>query len=191
MILGTVICVGIVAGLIALQPVGTALDWGIRAAAMLGFFAIFLTSVSSVYMRELYQLLGRPFIKVHHGVAVAGLVLITLHPLGVAVASSSLLVFIPDFSSVRAFLSLGGRPAWYLVGGASLAALFRTKIKHSWRVIHFLNYLGFWLATVHGIMIGTDFGSPVITGITVAMALVLAGVFVHKRLQRWRLKSGR
>lgn len=191
MILGGAICVGGVAALIALQPAGTPLDWGIRAAAMLGLLAVFLTAISSVYMRELYHLLGRPFIKVHHGVAIVGLVLITLHPIGVAIRSSDPLVFIPDLASVRAFFALGGRPAWYLFGVASLAALFRTTIRRRWRVIHLLNYVGFWLATVHALMLGTDFRRPVMTTVGVALALALAGAFVHKRLQRWRVGSRR
>jgi predicted ferric reductase len=173
---------------IALQPFGTPLDWGVRAAAMLGYLAVFLTATASAYMRELFQLLGRPFIRVHHTYSVAGLILITLHPLGVAVRSSDPLVFIPDFSSLEAFLRLGGRPAWYLIGTASLAALFRTTIKQRWRLIHYLNYVAFFLATVHAIMSGTDFLSPVMRGIAVVMALIIVGVLVRKRIQRWRLK---
>lgn len=182
--LASVVLVGV---LIAWQPVGTPLEWGIRATALLGYLAVFLTALSVVYMRELYQLLGRPFIKVHHIVAVAGLILITLHPLGVAFGSSDLRVFLPDFSSAYAFFSLGGRPAWYLIGVASLAALFRASMKGSWRLIHYLNYAAFFLATVHAILIGTDFQSFVMRGVAVVLALVLVGVFAHKRLQRRRI----
>ncbi len=185
------ISIVIVAGVMALQPAPTPLDWIIRATAMLGFLAVFLTAISAVFMRELYQLLGRPFIRVHHVVAVAGLVLVTLHPVGVAIRSSSLRVFLPDFSSVDAFLSLGGRPAWYLIGLASLAALFRTRIKQSWRAIHYLNYVAFFLATAHALMIGPDFGSLAMRGVAALMALALVGVFVHKRLKRWRLTRRR
>ena len=185
------VSMAIVAGVMALQPSETPLDWGIRATAMLGLLAIFLTSISSAFMRELYQLLGRPFIRVHHLVAVAGLVLVTLHPVGVAIQSSSLRVFLPDFSSVEMFLSLGGRPAWYVIGLASLAALFRTRLKQSWRVIHYLNYVAFFLASVHAVMIGTDFGSLAMRGVTAVMASALVGVFVHKRLRRWRVTRRR
>ncbi len=191
LIAAAAISIAIVAGVMALQPAETPLDWIIRATAILGFLAVFLTSFSSVFMRELHQLLGRPFIRVHHLVAVAGLVLVTLHPVGVAIQSSSLRVFLPDFSSVEAFLRLGGRPAWYLIGLASLAALLRTRIKQSWRAIHYLNYVAFFIATAHAVMIGTDFGSLAMRGVAALMALALAGVFVHKRLKRWRLTRRR
>jgi DMSO/TMAO reductase YedYZ heme-binding membrane subunit len=155
---------------------------------MLGYLAVFLTAVTSAYMRELFQLLGRPFIKVHHVYSVAGLVLITLHPLAAALRSSSLLVFLPDFSSFYQFFSLGGRPAWYLIVAASLAALYRAAIGQRWRLIHYLNYVAFFLATVHAILIGTDFVSPVMKGIAILMALVVIWVLVRKRVQRRKVQ---
>jgi DMSO/TMAO reductase YedYZ heme-binding membrane subunit len=176
---------------IALRPFGGPLDWAIRGAALLGYWAIFLAVVSSVYMRELFLLFGRPFIRVHHLVAVAGLILVTLHPLGAALRSSRLGVFVPDFSSVDAFLRLGGRPAWYLILIASLAALWRARIKNKWRVIHYLNYVAFLLATVHAVMIGTEFVSSLLKVVPIALALVTVGVFVWKRVRRRRMRRRR
>ena len=178
----------LVAVLIAVRPLGGPLDWAIRGAALLGYLAIFLSVVSSAYMRELFQLLGRPFIRVHHILSASGLILVTLHPLAAAVRSSRLSVFLPDFSSLDAFLTLGGRPAWYLIGLAAVAALLRTRFKKSWRTVHYLNYVAFLLATVHAVMIGTDFVSLVMRLIAVAMALFAVGIFVWKRIQRRRLK---
>jgi DMSO/TMAO reductase YedYZ heme-binding membrane subunit len=187
-VLSSLVSVVLVTLSIALQPFGRPLDWVIRAAAMLGYLAVFLTAVTSAYMRELFQLLGRPFIKVHHVYSVAGLVLITLHPLAAALRSSSLLVFLPDFSSFYQFFSLGGRPAWYLIVAASLAALYRAAIGQRWRLIHYLNYVAFFLATVHAILIGTDFVSPVMKGIAILMALVVIWVLVRKRVQRRKVQ---
>ena len=176
-----------VGGLIALQPFGGPLDWFIRAAALLGYWFIFLAVVSSNYMREMFMAFGRPFIKVHHTVSVAGLVLVTLHPLAVAVRSSQPSVFVPVISSLGAFLRLGGRPALYLIGLAALAGLLRTRYRKRWRIVHFLNYVGFLLATAHGVMIGTDFVSPVTSGIAILLAVLVIAVFARKRIQRYRL----
>jgi sulfoxide reductase heme-binding subunit YedZ len=178
----------LVAILIALRPFGGPLNWGIRAAALLGYLAILLSVVSSAYMRELFLWLGRPFIKVHHIVSLTGLALVTLHPLGVAARSADLRVFLPDFSSPYLFFSLGGRPAWYLIGAAVLAAVFRKKVKDRWRLVHYLNYIAFFLATAHAIMIGTDFVSLLLKGIAIVMALAVVGVFVQKRVERSRVK---
>jgi sulfoxide reductase heme-binding subunit YedZ len=176
---------------IGFRPAGTVLDLAVRATAMLGYFAIFLTAVTSAYMRELFQLLGRPFIRVHHVYSVAGLILITLHPLGVAVRSSDILVFLPDFSSFYQFFSLGGRPAWYLIGIASLGALFRTTIRKRWRLIHYLNYVAFLLATVHAMLSGTDFFSLGMKAIPAAMGLVVLGVLIRKHIQRRNVRRRR
>ena len=97
----------------------------------------------------------------------------------------------PDVSSLDAFLRLGGRPAWYLLGIAALAAVLRGRIKQSWRTLHYLNYVAFLLATVHAVLIGTDFISPAMKGVAIALALVAVGVFVSKRVRRWRLKRRR
>jgi DMSO/TMAO reductase YedYZ heme-binding membrane subunit len=180
----SLIVVGI---LIALKPVGGRLDWAIRAAAMLGYLAIFLAVISSAYMRQLFKLFGRPFIRMHHILSVSGLILVTLHPLGIAVRGSQLSVFVPNVSSLDAFLRLGGRPAWYLIGIAALAAVLRTRIKKSWRAVHYLNYVAFLLATAHAVMIGTDFiSSPVMKAVAIAMALAVVAVFATKRIRRRR-----
>ncbi len=180
----------IVGLLIALRPSGTPLGWMIRAAALLGYWAIFLAVISSAYTRELFQLLGHPFIKLHHGVALSGLILVTLHPLGVALRSSSLGVFVPAVSSLDAFLRLGGRPAWYLLGIAALAAAMRVRMKRSWRIIHYLTYAAFLLATVHAVMIGSDFVSPVMQALAIALAAVVAVSFARKRIKRQRATGG-
>jgi DMSO/TMAO reductase YedYZ heme-binding membrane subunit len=74
-----------------------------------------------------------------------------------AIDAASLAVFLPSFASWRLFLSLGGRLAWYLIGIAALAAALRKSIGQGWRIIHYLNYAAFWLASVHASLIGTTF----------------------------------
>ena len=65
---------------------------------------------------------------------------------------------------------------------ASLAAVLRSALGRNWRTVHFLNYLAFLLATVHGVMIGTDFQSSVVKAISILMAVAVIGIFVLKRL---------
>lgn len=179
----------LVGGLIALQPVGDFLSWVIRGAAILGYVAVFLAIISSAYLVELVRFFGRPFVKVHHLVSISGLVLITLHPLGAALRSNNLNVFLPKFDSWQVFLQLGGRPAWYLIGIAALAALFRTALRRRWRWVHVLNYVAFLLATVHAIWIGTDFQNIVMRVLAIGMALASGVVFVHKRRQLSKRRS--
>ena len=165
---------------------GTPLNWAIRGAALLGYQSVFLAIVSSAYMRQLVRLFGRPFVQVHHVVSVTGLILITLHPLGVALDNATISVFVPRFDSVLVFLQLGGRLAWYLVALAALIALLRRSVGRPWRVIHMLNYIAFLLITVHANLIGTDLQYAVTRAISIVMALVIVGVFVRKRLRQRR-----
>jgi DMSO/TMAO reductase YedYZ heme-binding membrane subunit len=181
LILIGIVALILVSGLISLRPYGTPLNWLIRGAALMGYLAIFLSVLSSAYMRQIYRIFGRPFVKVHHVLSVTGLVLVTLHPLGAAIDAGSLKVFLPKFDSWGIFLQLGGRPAWYLIAAASLAAVLRKTIGRTWRTIHFLNYLAFLLVTVHAIMIGTDLQHTIVKAVSVALALVVVVIFIQKR----------
>ena len=176
---------------IVFRPEGDPVHWIVRGSGMVGYVAVFLASLSSAYMRELYRLLGRPFLWGHHVLSVSGLVLIILHPTALAIETANASVFLPRFDSWLVFWQLGGRPALYLIAIASLGALLRKRWRKGWRTIHTLNYVAFLLATVHAILIGTDFGQPFLRLVPIAMALVVIGVFIHKRLGQRRAKSRR
>lgn len=183
--------VGLAIAAEAWSVAGRPIDWAIRSAALLGYQLVFLSIISSAYVVPLVRLFGRPFIKLHHLVAVTGLVLITLHPIGVAYDVGSAGVFVPDVSSVRAFLALGGRPAWYLIAIAALVAFLRRPIGPAWRVIHPLSYLAFILATVHANLIGTNMQPAVPRILSVLMSLAVVAVFVRRRVPRRRAAKPR
>lgn len=194
LILTGVVSLLVVIGLVSLDPLRAQeswLSWLARGLALLGYWSVFLSILSSAYLRELVRFFGRSFVKVHHVVSVTGLVLIGLHPVVVAINTRSLAVFLPRFSSLYIFLSLGGRLGWYFIGIASLAALLRTNLKRSWRFIHWLNYIAFFLASIHASLIGTTFTGrgvrAVILKVIVALlALVAAYVFVRRQVGRRR-----
>jgi DMSO/TMAO reductase YedYZ heme-binding membrane subunit len=165
---------------------GMPLNWAIRGAALLGYQSVFLAIVSSAYMRQLVRLFGRPFVQVHHVVSVSGLILITLHPLGVALDNATISVLVPRFESGLASLRLGGQLAWNLIALAALVALLRRSVGRPWRVVHRLNYVAFLSATVHANLIGTNLQYIVARALSIVMALVIVGVFVQKRLRRRR-----
>jgi membrane protein implicated in regulation of membrane protease activity len=110
--------------------------------------------------------------------------MLVLHAGGIALESSTLRTFLPRFDSLETFLRLGGRPAFWLIIIASLAALFRTSLGKKWQLIHWLNYLAFLLGTVHAQMIGFNFqslGMKIASGV---LALVLVWAFIRKRTQK-------
>lgn len=184
---GVLIGVGLVAlgltlALELLQPEGQPLDWAVRGLALLGYQFVFLSILSSAYLPQLVRFFGQPFIRIHHGLSITGLVLITLHPLAVALNSGTPLVFLPRFDSLRVFLALGGRPAWYLIAAGVLAAVLRKPLGKRWRLLHLLNYLAFALATAHANLIGANFQGLIVRLVSWAMLVAVVAVFVKRRL---------
>ena len=186
LILCGIVALLLTVGVVALDSLSTPLDGVIRAGALMGYLGVFLTALSSNYMRELTRFFGRSFIKVHHIVSVTALVALTVHAVGVAWRSGSASAFLPSFASWEAFFRLGGRPAFWLLAVTSLTALFRTAIGKNWKVIHWLNYLAFILGTIHAQMIGPNFQHIGVRIASAIMALVLIGVFVWKRTRKQR-----
>jgi methionine sulfoxide reductase heme-binding subunit len=182
LVLGGIVLLTLVAAIVAIRPLPAPIYWVIRGAALLGYLTIFLSILSSAYMVQLVRFFGRPFVKVHHVASITGLVAMMLHPLSLAWNSRTLSVFVPDFSSLTRFLTLAGRVVWPLIGIAALAAWLRKPIGKNWRAIHYLNYLAFWLATAHAILIGTNFQSLPMRIVAVVLALVTVAVLIQKRM---------
>lgn len=164
-------------------PSGSALVLVLRGLALTGYQLVFWAILSSAFVPQLVRFFGRPFVKVHHLASVGGLVCITLHPILVAVNSGSASVFLPRFDSLRTFLALGGRPAWYLIAAAVIAAVLRQRIGKGWRAVHALNYVAFALVTAHANLLGDSFQSPVFRVGSWVLAAGMLAVFVRRRLQ--------
>jgi hypothetical protein len=180
----------IIVAVVALDPVATPFDALVRGAALLAYLLIFIASVTSLYLRELTRFFGRPFVTVHHFAAVTGLVAAVLHPLLVAVRAGSPSVFLPRFDSLGIFLTLGGRPALYLILIAAGAAVWRSSLGQRWRTVHWLNYLAFWLVTAHALLIGSSFlDQPATRALAWVLAIALLGAFIWKRVQTARLRA--
>ena len=168
------------------NPSDYTLHAAMRGAAMLGYIYVFFACLSSAFLRDLNRLFGRPYLRVHHLVVTAGLTLLTIHGLTVALDNASASVFLPRFDSAEGFLMWGGPPAYILIWIAVIAALLRLALGAGWRALHWLNYIAFLLATAHGLMIGTDLVHPVPRWTATVMALVVIAVFFKKRFAERR-----
>jgi sulfoxide reductase heme-binding subunit YedZ len=176
--------------LLILTPRPSPASWIARGAALLGYTMISEAIVSSYFMRQMVRWFGYPFLKVHHALSIAGLALIAVHPIAAAVEWLSISIWIPRFDSLKLFFTWGGPPAFYLIAIATLAALLRKTIGKNWKLLHELDYMAFLLATVHGILLGTDLRYLVTRIVAIAMALAVTAVFVLKRFQeRARAKA--
>jgi sulfoxide reductase heme-binding subunit YedZ len=169
---------------VLLSPSRSVLFTAIRLAALLGLLSLSIAVIMTPFLPDIYRLFGRPFLKVHHLFAAAGLFFATLHPVLFAIALIDITVFIPLFGSLYDFLATGGRVALIALWIAFFAVLFRAAMPKYWRPVHALMYIVILLAVIHGDLIGTDFTNPFILLLFNCLALLAVGVFVVKRVQQ-------
>ncbi len=175
--------------LFILDALPASLHLVVRLFALWGYTFLAIATILTPFLKETVKIFGRPFIKIHHIFAFAGLGLITLHPISYSIEAMSASVFIPVFDSWSGFWANAGRLAIIVLYIALIAILLRKKIK-PWRIIHALMYIVLLMGFVHGNIVGTDFTS---TGILIIFS-ILFGLsvitFVAKRVQKYRLKKG-
>jgi len=172
-----------------LTTIQDAFDFFIRLGALFGFTAMFIATTMSPFMVQLYKIFGKPFIKLHHIFSIFGLIMITLHPVMFAISKMDITVFIPDVSSWISFWELAGRPAFFIIYIAALAAILRKSIQKYWRVFHVLNYIALLFAYIHGVLIGTDFQNFGILILFSAMLIISISSFALKRYQTYSRKQ--
>jgi len=140
---------------------GDMVSFLIRLFALWGYICLAVAAIMAPFLKEIYKMFGKPFLKVHHFFAFSGLLLITLHPAYVAFQSRSAAVFIPVFTSWYGFWVYAGRPALIVLYLALIVVLFRKKFKF-WRIIHSLMYLVLFFGFIHAFLVGTDFNNILI-----------------------------
>jgi len=190
----------------ALDPLDATFWFFTRLFALLGLVALFVSSILTPFAKELYQIYKKPFIKIHHGSAIFGLVAITLHPIIFAIDKAisesnfveGLKVFLPKFDTAYNFWSLAGRPALILIYVALIGALLRKAFKSGWRYMHALNYVALIFGVVHGIIIGEDFynfyetlqvNDLIVTILFLIMTAITIATFTLKRIQLYKLNQ--
>ncbi len=131
----------------------------IRFLGLYGFLFLSVAALTTPFLAEITVAFGKPFKKIHHAFAAAGIVLITFHPIVNAVQRMSLEVFVPNVNSLTAFLTLAGRPALYLFYIGLAAAFLRMRIPKYWRFFHGLIYVVLFFGIVHANLLGEDFAN--------------------------------
>ncbi len=155
----------------------------VRLFALYGFLALSIAAIMTPFLREVYQLFGRPFLFLHHRFAAFGLAAVTVHPIALALLIANPRVFIPTLTSWTGFWTNAGRPALILIYVAVVAVLLRRQVPRYWRPVHALMVVALFLAIVHANLIGTDFDG-------IAIPLIFNGLFIAVlaafALKRWR-----
>ncbi len=154
-----------------------------RIIGLTGLTSLFITILLSLMVKESKNIFGVYYIKIHHFFSIMSLVLITLHPVIVAIDFGTTGVFIPKFGSWKEFLTEGGRVALYLIYFAVIIAVLRKNIKRYWKYFHYFLYPAFFLSAIHGILKGTDSDNRIMFFLNTAMVTVVAIIFLYKRYQ--------
>ena len=63
-----------------------------------------------------------------------------------------------------------------------MAAVLRNRIKTSWRFVHWLSYLAFFMVFAHSWLLGSDVAGGALRLAWAAMAAIVAVILVHRRL---------
>jgi DMSO/TMAO reductase YedYZ heme-binding membrane subunit len=159
----------------------------LRLSGLLGFLSLCLGAIIHLARKNIKSLFGRPFIKIHHLFVISGLILITIHPVILALAYANFSVFIPDTSSVSGFLTNGGRIALILIYIGFLASIFRSVLRGRWIEIHRIMYPALVLGIIHANLIGEDLADPIILVLFngIAGVVLLAGIIkIFHRLKK-------
>ncbi|MCG3223124.1 MAG: hypothetical protein H7647_01570 [Candidatus Heimdallarchaeota archaeon] len=173
-----------------LRPLDLILEEFSRFLALFGLLSLFVSSIMAAFTREIFQVLGKPFKKVHHIIGLTALGLITFHPIFIVISYSDASLFLPNFGSLSSFVTYAGAPSLYLILLATLAGYFQRKIPKFWRYIHGLNYVALIFGVIHGIKIGGYFSSSSALKIIYILMLVLTTVaFGFKRYRNYKKKK--
>ena len=148
LLLGIIAFLLIISGVVVMiNPSPSPFTSGIRFAGLAGFILLAVASIMIAWSREIYRNFGTSFVNFHHIFAVSGLVMITLHPVLLAIRLMNVSVFLLRFDSFQEFLLIAGRPALFLIYIAVTGVLLRRFIPMYWREVHAL----IWIALLLGL----------------------------------------
>ena len=166
-------------------------DLAIRLFALNGFIALSVAAILTPFIKEVTLFFKKSFIKVHHYFAFSGLILITLHPIGVVLQALNPALFLPNVGSFYLFLFYGGSIALISIYIAFGAVLLRRKVVAYWRPFHALMYLALFFAVIHANLAGYDFQNVYLMIIYDGLFVAVIFAFVLKRLQFYKIKAQR
>jgi predicted ferric reductase len=157
-------------------------QFGIRVTGLIGFASLFVSVIMSNFFEE-YKEKNKKNLFSHHLFSIIGIVLITLHPVILAINKADIGVFLPKFDSWNVFWELGGRPSLILLYVGFVSGFLFKIYKRSWRALHMIVYISLFFGLIHAYLLGTDFKNPYITFIFVLLFLIMVYVLIDKRLK--------
>lgn len=160
----------------------------IRLLALNGFIAVSVAAVMAAFIKEITVALKKPFTKLHHYFAATGLLLLTVHPIAIAIQTLNPAVLLPNFGSLELFFVYGGSVALLAIYVAFGAVMLRRKIMAFWRPFHMLMYVALFFGLVHANLLGFDFQNVAFQVVYDGLFAAVVFAFAWKRWQLHQLK---
>jgi predicted ferric reductase len=157
-------------------------QFGIRVTGLIGFASLFASVIMSNFFEE-YIVKNKKNMLSHHFFSIIGIVLITLHPIILAINKADIGVFLPKFDSFEVFWELAGRPSLILLYIGFVSGILLKVYRKSIRALHMIVYIALFFGLIHAYLIGTDFQNPYIAFVFVLLFLVTIYVLIDKRLK--------
>jgi DMSO/TMAO reductase YedYZ heme-binding membrane subunit len=182
----------LVISVVILSDTGASIQYTVmKICALSGFLSLSCAVLMNLNKPYLQQILGKPFLPVHHLFAFGGFILITLHPLLFVLMNPDLTIIFPDTASPVFFPLLWGKVAILVVYLVLIAALLRNSLKSHWKFIHRFIYPALLIAYIHASVIGSNFSHPAIWIIyTILIVLIIiTGVIRMNRRRKKRMAS--
>jgi len=157
---------------------------------MIGIVCLFLATLMVPFQREIRKIFGTSFMNLHHYFTIAGLVLVTLHPVILAIETMDFTVFIPPLDET--FWELAGRPALILLYITLITAFIRNRfalLRKNWKYIHWLNYVALTFGVIHANLIGTDLTNPILIIVINGLFILSLLVLVYKRYKNYQRRQ--
>jgi predicted ferric reductase len=187
---GLIILFGLTTSLVA-YTVDSNNTWNlaVRLLALNGFIALCIASIMTAFLKDIIIFFKKPFTRIHHYFAAAGLALITLHPIILAIQLLNPSVFLPNLNSLYSFFAGGGRQALIIIFIAVAAVLLRKKMVTYWRRFHALMYVSLFFGIVHANLLGTDLENFAILIVFNGIFIGVIVAFIFKRWQFYSMKK--
>jgi len=160
---------------------------GIVAFALLAGSTIWGLLVSTKVLGRAVK--AKPVTWFHESLGLAALIATVVHLVALTmddyIAFGWIDVLVPGVATWNSMAVSFGITAFYGLAVVSLSFYMKGFIgQRAWRAIHFLAFGTFAGALVHGIMAGTDTGSPAVTSLYAGSALLVIGLVALRVVQQ-------
>jgi len=199
LIAGAGVSIGILLARWAQDDVTGTASWdGLRAAGFAAYLMLWLSVVTGMAQHMRYRIAGASLtwtLEVHRMSSALSLSFVAGHLVGLRVdptISFSVLDLAVGFTNeYRPWqVALGAGAFWSMVVVLASTASSESMSYRAWRTLHYLAFPAWAMALLHGVLSGTDSGSPLALTVYAGTSAIIAAMLVARLLGRGWVDAG-